>query len=115
MAEAGAPAGQGPVLLDLGDGLGSLLVTAPAALDRAELEVRRSADDASRPGPAARPTAVHAQVWRRAVGGRTAHWAVFPGLPEGRYDIRRRPHGPVRLSAVVRSGQVTTSRWPDDW
>jgi hypothetical protein len=105
-------------VLDLGRGVGALVLYAPAALAGTEIEISPGSD------PAARRT--HAVVQGRAAGpaGRTAdgrtvpydarpaiYAAVYPGLAAGQYTIWRDSSTPAG-TADVAGGQVTTWHWP---
>lgn len=72
------PSHDGSALLDIGGGVGALLVRASAALAGQEVEV--SLGD----GTAARS---HALVRERNVGGRRFFAALFPALPAGEYTL----------------------------
>jgi hypothetical protein len=128
-AEENPHAGKGSsVLLDIGDGVGAIVVTTPADLDDAEIERR----------PAGEPPAAHedeerthghghghgrahgghrlphvAVVPRSSPDGQLVHSAVFADVPTGRYDLYVLPDGPVRLTVDVLGGQVTEATWPD--
>jgi len=130
-AEENPHAGKGSsVLLDIGDGVGAIVVTTPADLDDAEIERR----PAGGPPPAhendepthgyghghghGRAHGGHrlphvAVVPRSSPDGHLVHSAVFADVPTGRYDLYVLPDGPVRLTVDVLSGQVTEATWPD--
>ena len=97
------PSGPGTVVMELGAGVGALVLFTPAGLDGAEIEISR--DDQ----PGSRRT--HSRVRPRHVPGQTRYAAVYPGLPAGRYTVWR-GHTPV-AAVTVAGGQVTTCRWPD--
>ena len=78
---AAGPSGPGSVVLELGAGIGALVLYTPAELDGAEIEISR--DDE----PGARRT--HSQVRQRHMAPATTYAAVYPGLPAGRYTIWR--------------------------
>ena len=40
------------------------------------------------------------------------HSLVFPELTEGRYELYRRPSGPVELTVDITGGAVTEAVWP---
>ena len=109
-AEENPHAGKGSsVLLDIGDGVGAIVITTPADLQDTEIE-RRPAD---RQAPTGHHHFPHvAVVPRPSPDGHTVHSAVFPAVAEGRYDLHALPDGPVRLTVDVRSGQVTEATWP---
>jgi ABC-type Zn2+ transport system substrate-binding protein/surface adhesin len=120
-------AGQGPVMLDIGDDIGALVVDMPSGLEGVEVEIRpvgaaehqhhhhhdehddhrhdhdEHDDDHQHPHVAvvARPTA----------DGRVPS-LVFGDLREGEYELYERLDGRVRLTAVVRGGEVTQASWP---
>jgi len=131
-AEENPHAGKGSsVLLDIGDGVGAIVVTAPAHLADAEIE-RRPAGGAAEPlhgHDHDEPTHGHghshghghghgghryphvAVVPRPSPDGDIVHSAVFFDVPEGRYDLYLLPNGPVQLVVDVRSGRVTEATW----
>ena len=96
----------GSVVLELGQGVGALVLHTPPELDGAEIEisVAKSATE-----PANR---THSQVRRRLTPGGTNFAAVYPGLAAGGYTIWRDASTPV-MTVTVDGGQVTTARWPD--
>lgn len=53
-----------------------------------------------------------AVVARPAPTGQIIYSLVFPELTEGRYELYRRPSGPVELRVTVRGGEVTHEAWP---
>ncbi len=128
-AEENPHAGKGSsVLLDIGDGVGAIIITTHAHLQDAEIE-RRSVGGPTEPPHAHEhdePTHGHghghghggrrfphvAVVPRPAPDGQTIHSAVFFDVPEGRYDLAVLPAGPVQLTVDVVGGQVTEATWP---
>lgn len=96
-------AGQGPVLLDIGEDVGALVLTMPSDMDGVEVEARRRNGD---------QPLMHVGVVGRLAGGALVHSAVFPGLPRGDYDLYQRPAGPVRLTLHIEGGQVAHAQWP---
>ncbi|MEU4292822.1 hypothetical protein AB0E63_31755 [Kribbella sp. NPDC026596] len=105
-AEENPHAGRGSsVLLDIGDDIGAIVVTAPAELYDAEI-VRRPAGE-HRHGHFPHVGVVQ----RSAPDGHTIHSAVFFDVPEGRYDLAVLPDGPVRLTVNVSGGRVTEVSW----
>lgn len=119
--------GEGTVMLDIGGDIGALLITTPAALDGAEIEITPtgstphtdphswSHDHAHHPDGHHdhEPHLLHVAVHRRPGAGPPRWAAVFPELHAGTYDLRLRPAGPVALSVHVTGGQVTETAWPD--
>ena len=119
-------AGQGSVLLDIGDDVGALVVTMPAALDGAEVEIRPRTDprhdhphdqpaghDHEHGSPSGHHHHPHVAVVLRPVVGAKVPSLVFPELREGAYELYLRPAGPVELVVGIRGGSVTEARWPD--
>jgi hypothetical protein len=90
------------VVLEVGAGVGALVLYAPAALDGWEIEISRDRETRR----------THSRVRPRHVPGGTRYAAVYPGLPEGRYTIWRDEH---RVCVVtVSGGRVTSCRWPSE-
>ncbi len=94
------PSAAGSVVLDLGAGVGAMVLYTPADLAGAEIEISQEGD------PAARRT--HALVRARGSG---VCAAVYPGLAAGRYTVWRDAATPAGIAEVV-GGQVTTWHWP---
>jgi hypothetical protein len=97
--------GAGPVVLDIGDGIGAAIVTAPMSLVGREVEIRSA--DAAWDG---RHVAFHV----RQTIDRRLNAAVFPQLAEGEWQIRlchdaASPVVPLR----VLGGCVTTVPYPE--
>jgi len=91
------PSGVGTVLLDIGDGVGALVVHAPAALCGVEVEIARRGETTA---------FVHTEVRERRLPEGTVYAGVFMELPEGDYtllDVAARPDRNV----TIRSGCVT--------
>ena len=101
-------AGQGPVLLDIGDDIGALIITMPASLDGAEIGIRPVDTGAKHRVDERR----HVGVVGRPANGSLMHSAVFSGLTEGRYELYERPSGAVRLRVSIRGGAITHAMWP---
>ncbi len=94
--EAGAPPAGGPVVVDIGDDVGALVVHVGADRIGQELHVRR-------PG---RTDTTHTGIWERRIGRRAVVVAVFPALAEGDYAILDRD-GHAILDVEITGGQVT--------
>jgi hypothetical protein len=67
-----------PVLLDLGEGIGALIVHTDPALLGVEVEISPAGDDGDRQ---------HKEVLKRALGAATVHVLVYDNLPEGDYTL----------------------------
>ena len=99
------PSGPGTVVLELGPGIGALVLYTPAELDGREIEISLDSDAA----PAARRT--HSQVRPRHMVSATKYAAVYPDLAAGAYTIwadATRPAGRV----VITGGRITNWSWP---
>src|SRR5215472_4681773 len=101
------PSTSGSVVLELGPGIGALVLHTPPELDGAEIEISLVAD---LPGEPARRT--HSRVRRRLTPGGVTFAAVYPDLAAGDYLIWRDASTPV-VTVTVDGGQVTTARWPE--
>jgi hypothetical protein len=89
--------------MELGAGIGALILYTPPGLDGEEIEISR--DDE----PGAHRT--HSQVRPRPLPGETVYAAVYPGLPAGRYTIWRDERTPAATTTIT-GGQVSSCRWP---
>ena len=123
-AEENPHAGKGSsVLLDIGDGVGAIVISLPAELEDAEIERRPVG---ALPGHGSghghghghgHGTHDHAHphvavVPRPSPEGEIVHSAVFFDVPEGSYELSVMPDGPVRLTVDVVGGSVTEAVWP---
>ena len=97
------PSTSGSVVLELGPGIGALVLHTPPELDGAEIDISPNTE------PAAKRT--HSQVRQRLIPGGTQFAAVYPGLAAGEYTIWRDASTPA-ITVTVDGGQVTTARWP---
>jgi hypothetical protein len=109
------PSGPGTVVLELGPGIGALVLYTPAELDGREIEISLDAVPGApgAPGAPAAPAArrTHSQVRPRHMASATKYAAVYPDLAEGSYTIwadSARPAGRV----VVAGGRITNWSWP---
>ena len=98
------PSGPGTVVMELGAGVGALILYTPAGLDGEEIEISRD-----RAGPQGSGR-THSRVRPRHLPGQTRYAAVYPGLPAGRYTVWR-AHTPV-TAVTVTGGQVSSCHWP---
>jgi hypothetical protein len=101
------PSTSGSVVLELGLGVGALVLFTPPELDGAEIEISAVTQPASEPAKR-----THSQVRRRLTPGGTKFAAVYPELAAGGYTIWRDESTPV-ITVTIDGGQVTTARWPD--
>jgi hypothetical protein len=85
-------------MLDIGGDVGALIARMDDDLEGSELPIL------SLDNPNWDPN-THTGVWRRRLGDTTAVVAVYPQLPEGRYQITLGDGPPNEL--VISGGQVT--------
>jgi len=101
MAESSAgPSGPGTVVLELGPGIGALILYTPAEMDGEEIEISRDGEPRT-----------HSRVRPRHMPGETRYAAVYPSLPAGRYTVWRDEHRPA-ATVTVAGGQVSNCHWP---
>lgn len=120
-------AGQGMVVLDIGGDIGALVISTPAAMVGAEMEICPAGRRGELPDDGAGwwdgdwhshhhddhgPAWPHVAVLNRPAGTGVTACAVFPGLRVGSYEVWRRPDGPSLIAADVVGGQVTSATWP---
>jgi hypothetical protein len=97
-----APSRQGTVVLNIGAGIGALVVHTPASFNGREIEVSPVGDLASRTQATVRARIVHGGVrWTMLIGG----------LPAGRYIIWRDCVTPL-AEVEVCGGAVAEFTWP---
>jgi len=96
------PSGPGTVVLELGPGVGALVLFTPADLDGREIEISRYDLGARR---------THSRVRPRHMPAGTRYAAVYPDLPAGPYTIwADEEHAAGRV--VITGGRVTNWSWP---
>jgi len=103
------PTGPGSVVMELGAGIGALVLYTPPGLDGEEIEISR--DDASPGAPPSGAERTHSMVRPRPLPGGTRYAAVYPGLRAGRYTIWRDEQTPA-ATITVTGGQVSNCHWP---
>jgi hypothetical protein len=96
------PTGPGTVVLDLGPGIGALILHTPQELNGHEIEISPSGICGAR--------RTHAQVRERPVDTGTGYAAIYPGLAAGRYTIWR-DHGTSAGTVMVAGGKVSRFDW----
>ena len=95
------PSGPGSVVLDVGGGIGALVLNVPPAHDGREIEISREGFPRT-----------HSQVReRRLGGGRVRYAAVYPDLPAGVYTLWRDESTPAAV-VTVSGTEVTVADWP---
>jgi hypothetical protein len=98
-----APSGPASVVLELGPGVGALVLHTPQELDGREIEVSPRGDAAV--------GRTHSLVRPRTTGSGTRYAAVYPQLAAGTYTVWNDGATPV-ATVTIRGGQVTPVRWP---
>jgi len=96
------PSGQGTVMLNIGAGIGALVIHTPAAMLGHEVEISPVTDPAVR---------THAAVRARYVRGGVVWSEVIDNLPEGRYVVWRDPITPL-AEIDIDGGTVAEFTWP---
>ena len=99
---AAGPSGPGTVVLELGPGVGALILHTPAELDGREIEISRDERGARR---------THSQVRPRHMTTGTRYAAVYPDLPAGPYTVWTDEQSAAGR-VVVAGGRVTNWSWP---
>ncbi|WP_430791999.1 phospholipase [Actinoplanes sp. G11-F43] len=97
-----APSGQGTVMLDIGDGIGALIIHTPSWLHGHEIEVSPVDDTSAR---------THAAVRARYVRSGVTYCVVIDSLAEGRYVVWQDDDTPL-TQVDVRGGAVAEVTWP---
>ncbi len=92
-----APSGHATVMLDIGDGVGALVVHAPAGWCGVEIELARRNE--SQPF-------VHTEVRERRLPEGSVYAGVFPAIVEGEYTLLPIGDEPARPVSIT-SGRVT--------
>jgi hypothetical protein len=90
-----------PVVLEIGDDLGALIVYTEPALLHQEIEISPAGEDARRS---------HKDVLERVVGGRSFYAAVFDQLPDGEYTLWH-DDVPMTRGATIAGGTIAEIRW----
>ena len=94
--------GPGSVVLELGEGVGALILEAPQALHGQEIEI----------SPLAGGPRTHSLVRERHTATKAVYAAVYPALAEGDYVVWNEDGIPAgRVS--IRGGRATRFRWPE--
>jgi hypothetical protein len=96
------PTGPGTVVLDLGPGVGALILHTPQELNGHEIEISPAGAQGARRS--------HAQVRERPVDAGTGYAAIYSGLPAGRYTIWR-DRGTSAGTVMVAGGKVSRFDW----
>ena len=125
--QAAGAAEAGRVVLDLGVGVGALVLFAPAELDGAEIEISAAREPAARRTHALVRKRAGVSMGERAVAGpgagapaapcpgtgrqQVSYAAVYPGLAAGGYIVWRDADTEAG-TVTITGGQVTSWAWP---
>jgi hypothetical protein len=101
MSHRYGPTNAGTVLLDLGAGIGALVLYTPGDLLGAEIEISPDTPGAPR---------THAAVRARPGPSGTRFAAVYEGLAAGRYTLWAADGTPA-AQVTITGGQVTSHHW----
>jgi hypothetical protein len=93
------PSTAGSVVLNLGAGIGALILDTPAELAGREIEISPAGGRRT-----------HSLVRERRTGAGLSYAAVYPDLAVGDYTIWRDAVTPAGM-ITIRSGQVTRYQW----
>ena len=108
-------AGQGAVMLDIGDDVGALSVCMPEEMVGEEVEIESDDPVVARAMSHDHGHGLHRQhvavLPRPVPGGDVVPSLVFPALVEGSYRLFVKGSDVVALTADVVGGRVTTVRW----
>jgi len=91
------PSGQGTVLLDIGDGVGALVVHTGPGLDGVEIELSRRGEHRA---------FVHTEVRERRLPDASVYAGVFPAIAVGEYTLLGLDGQPDH-EITISSGRVT--------
>jgi hypothetical protein len=119
-ATVGAPevenpfAGQGSVLLDIGDDVGAVVVEMPAEMEGVEVEIRPDGHGHSVGHSVghSHDHHPHVAVVNRPVEGGQLPSLVFPEVLEGSYGLYLKESDVRQLTVTVAGGEVTGAEWP---
>ena len=90
------------VVLEIGEGLGALILHTGPEMHGVEIEISPAEDDSVRS---------HKQVLERTISGQPAYTAVYDQLPAGRYTLWTDGVPRVR-NVVVGAEEVAQFTWP---
>jgi hypothetical protein len=95
------PSGHGTVVLDIGDGVGALVVHTPAALAGMEIELARRGETGA---------FVHTEVRERCLPEGSVFAGVFPAVPVGEYTLLGTGARDM-CNVTISEGGVTEVHW----
>jgi hypothetical protein len=92
----------GSVILEVGEGIGALVLHTPPDMDGLEIDI----------SPAAGGARTHSMVRERRTAVRTMYAAVYPVLAAGDYTVWRADGGPAG-QVTIRGGEASKFHWPE--
>ena len=93
--------GREPIVLDIGENIGALIIYTRVELCNREIEVSPKGEPACR---------IHTEVVERSLNGQTWFTAVFPELPAGLYTLWGNATSSVGEITIV-GGEVAEVDW----
>ncbi len=104
-------AGQGSVLLDIGEDVGAVVVVMPETMEGVEVEIRPDHPQLQR-GHAYRTHHPHVAVVNRPVEGGQLPSLVFAEVEQGSYGLYLKGTDHRQLDVRVVGGEVAVVDWP---
>jgi hypothetical protein len=92
-----------PIVLDIGDNIGALIIYTRAELRNREIEISLKGENARR---------VHTEVLERLINGEALYTAVFAELPSGLYTLWGNATSPAGEITIV-GGEIAEVDWRD--
>lgn len=105
-------AGQGSVLLDIGDDVGALVVTMPAEMEGVEVEIRPAHGHHAHTHDHGHTHHLHVAVVNRPTLAGEVPSLVFPEVEEGSYGLYLKETDDLTLIVNIVGGEVTSAEWP---
>ena len=99
--EHAGPTGGGTVVLELGTGIGALVLITSPELDGAQIDISLAGSHSHRTHSVVRPS---------HLAGATQYAAVYPGPPPGSYTVWPASADPL-TTAIITGGAVTMTHW----
>jgi hypothetical protein len=96
-------AGAGPVMVDVGNGYGALVLHTASSMAGVEIEISPAGEDGHRS---------HVAVLPRPPAG-AGHAAVYPSLAAGTWNLWDPVGGCVALRVRIDAGRVSEVAWPN--
>ena len=97
------PGASNTLVLDIGEGVGALVIYADSELSEVEIEISPGSDETE--------SRSHNQVHARRNRHGISYTAVYPSVPAGDYTIWWPDGRGAKASVTIHSGQVTEHYW----